>query len=181
MGKKDIERLTERIEDSLQRFHPFQRGKNYDVWHDQIKGFLFLLGVLNYLTPIPEYPVSSPHPRGGIGRIDMVWLGKNIGGNDVPIAAFEIDNIFKMGSLEKLEVFDSPLKFAVSGGSSAGEEKLMGSPRIAGKNIRHIVVTTTTDSEAMIHSAIDAIGRSIGLSVERILGKNAVLEDYLNR
>ena len=133
------------------------------VWHDQIKGFLFMLGVLVQASPVPEYPVPSPSPRGGTGRIDMVWL---VEGN--PAAAFEIEAGIAARSVKKLEESPAPWKFILSTGLQATELKMMGSARVAGTEIRHIVIDPTDDEEVSRASTMEALSVLLEVKVEAV-------------
>ncbi len=147
--------------DAICGFRPYVTEGLKGTWHDQVKGFLFTLGALiPHVAAIPEYPVSSPSPRQGIARIDMVWLL-----HSKPLAAFEIDGGIKLRSVAKLHLLSAPWKFIVSGGESGHKMKWRGSPRLAGTDIEHLVIEPTADIDVFTGSAFSGIDQFIDCQV----------------
>lgn len=164
MGRRENQMVRRKIIDLLQRFRPFTPDGMKSVWHEQIKGFLCTLGMLVSAIPVPEYPIPSVRPRGGIGRIDVVWL---VGSK--PAAAFEIDSGIKIDSIKKLDAFPAMWKFILSAGPNAGELKLLGSRRLAETpDIRHIVIEPTDDEKLSWASAMEAIPALIEFNLEAV-------------
>lgn len=144
----------------IQNFRPYVSENLKRSWHDQVKGFLFVVGAMLKLAAIPEYPIPSPSLRHGTARIDMVWLA-----GSEPVAAFEIEGGIKERSVRKLRLLDAPYKFVVSGGKSGQEMKWLGSPRLAGTDIEHIVVVPTDDPDVCTETVFHAVDQMIECEV----------------
>ena len=161
MGSKDL--ALPMLLDLLRQFRPYIPPNAGRVWHDQIKGFLYMVGVCVGNQPIAEYPVPSPYKRQGQGRIDMVWVHATDSAEEAhATAAFEIDSGIKPGSVRKLIDFPAPWKFILSAGPKATKLKLLGSERLAwSPDIQHVVIEPTENASVSHASAWEALDRLI--------------------
>ena len=68
------ERFMERIGKMIQRFRPLDVKSSYGQApiHEQVKAFLFQLGLFTGAIPIPEAIVEEERFRSGHGRADIL-------------------------------------------------------------------------------------------------------------
>lgn len=145
----------------IQKFRPYAAEGMGRTWHDQIKSILYVVGTLMQMAAVPEYPVPSPKPRHGKGRIDLVWTSES-----TPVAAFEIEGGISLGSIRKLESFDAPHKFVISAGKSGQKMRWLGSPRLVGNDIEHLVIEPTADSGVCTASVFEIVDGLIECEVD---------------